>query len=125
LFDVIALIKGFLNSLSLFWEHVLLGFFENMSHLVDLFDQSWILHLPLLVILLFEKSIFFSIENFLLPLIFLVRANNQEESLLEGSSTLFSLIFELRIQGIVDHETLMDCKLTSHFCEITHSLIQV
>jgi hypothetical protein len=72
LFEIIALIESFLDSLSFLREHVLLGFFENMPHFVDLFDQSWILHLPLLVILLFEKFIFFSIQHFLLPLIFLV-----------------------------------------------------
>jgi hypothetical protein len=44
---------------------------------------------------------------------------------LEGSPTLLSLVLEVRVQAIVYHEALVDCKLTGHAHQITYLLVKV
>jgi hypothetical protein len=44
---------------------------------------------------------------------------------LETGSTLLSLVLELRVQGIINHEALVHSQLTGHSNKIAHSLVQV
>lgn len=101
------------------------GFFVIISHLVQFLDQCWILHLPRFVILLLEQSIFFLLKNLLGALEFELGALNEQVGFLEAGATLLPLVLELGIQGVVDHESLMDREFASHAHEIADPLIQV
>lgn len=125
LLEVVALIKHFLDLLTLLWKHVLLGFIVVISHLVNLLDECWVLHLPLLVVLLLEQFELFLFENLVSPSILDLGTLDQKEGFLETSSSLLSLILELRIEVVIDEEPLMYSQLTSHAHQVTHSLIQV
>ena len=69
LLEILALVLHFLESLGSLWQHVLLSLFVVSSHFVDLLDQSWILDLPLLVVLLFEQLELVSLEKLSLFLV--------------------------------------------------------
>jgi len=114
LLEVLGFIEELLELLWFLWQHVVLGFIKVVSDFVHLLDHSWIFYLPLLVILLFKEAIFLGIDNFLSSQVLLFRSQNEEVRLLETSSTLFSLILELSVQTIVDHEPLVHCQFSSH-----------
>lgn len=114
LLEVLTLVKQLLDLLSSLGQHQVLGFLVVVSDFVQFFDQCGVLHLPCLVVLLFEQSIFFLLEELLGTLEFEFRALNKQKRFLETSSTLLSLIFELRVQSIVNHEALVDGQLSSH-----------
>jgi hypothetical protein len=43
-----------------------------------------------------------------MSLVFLIGAQHQKEGLGKTGSTLFSLVLELGVKSVVDHEALMD-----------------
>lgn len=96
-----------MDSLSLLWKHILLGLVIVVSHLINFLDNLRVLNLPLFVVLLLEKLELFSLKQLLSSGVLEFGALNQKVSFLETGSSLFSLIFELRIEGIVDHVALM------------------
>lgn len=50
---------------------------------------------------------------------------SEQECFLEAGSALLSLVLELTVQSVVDHVSLMDGELTSHFDEVADSLVEV
>jgi len=97
LLEVLALVKHLLNNLCLLREHILFGIVVVIPHLVYFLDERWVLHLPLLVILLLEQLELLSIQDFLGFSVLHLRSLSQEVSLLETGSSLFSLVLELRV----------------------------
>ena len=50
---------------------------------------------------------------------------HKQEGFLETGSALLSLILELRVESVVDHETLMNGQLSRHTNQIADSLVQI
>ena len=122
---ILRLVHQFLDSLCFCRKHKLFDFIIILSYSVNFFHDSWILYLPLFIILLFEELIFFLLNQYFCPFIFSFGSLNQKICFNETCSPLFSLIFELWIQLIIYHKSLMNCKFTSFSYELTHSLIKV
>jgi len=123
LLEVLRLIPEFLNLLGLLRQHVFLGLTVIISCRVHGLNQSRVLNLPLLVILLLEQLDLLLFEKLLGIVIFEFGALNEEEGFLETCSSLFSLIFELGIQGVVDHVSLMHSQLTCQAEEVADTLV--
>ena len=100
------------------------GFFVIISNLVKLFNQCGVLDFPRFIILLLKQLILFSLKDLRSSLEFILRSLHEQKCLLETSSSLFSLVFELTIKLIVNHESLMNSKLTLHPDEFTNPLIK-
>ena len=111
--------------MGLLWKHELLRLLEVISHLVNYFDQSWVLDLPLFVILFLEQLCFLLVKDSLAVCVFELGSLSEQECFLETGSALFSLVLELAVQSVVDHVSLMDGELTSHFYEVADSLVEV
>lgn len=109
----------------LLWKHELFGLFEVISHLVDFFDKSWVLNLPLFVILFLEQLCFLLVKDSLAVYVFQLCSLSKQECFLEAGSALLSLVLELTVQRVVDHVALMHGELTSHFYEVADSLVEV
>lgn len=86
----------------------MLGFLIVISDLIKFFNEGRILYLPCLIVLLLEQPVFFLLQQLLSSLEFEFGTLNQQKGLLETGSSLFSLIFELRVKSIVHHEALMN-----------------
>jgi len=114
-----------LHLLRLLWKHELFGFFEVISDLVDFFDESWVLNLPLFIVLFLEQLCFLLVKDSLAVYVFELCSLSKQECFLEAGSALLSLVLELAVQSVVDHVALMDGELTSHFYEVADSLVEV
>lgn len=107
LLEVLALVQELLDLLGLFWEHILLALFVVVSDFVDLLNQGWVLNLPLLIVLLLEQLVLFSLECFMGLLVFEIGSLDEQICFLETCSSLFPLILELGIEAIIYHVPLM------------------
>lgn len=111
--------------LRLLWEHELFGLLKVVPDLVDFFDESWVLDLPLFIVLFLEQLCFLLVKDSLAVHVFQLCSLGEQECFLEAGSALFSLVLELAVQSVVDHVALMDGELTSHFYEVADSLVEV
>lgn len=125
LLEVLTFIQKLLQSLGLFWEHELLGLLEVVSDLVYFFDHSWVLDVPSFVVLFSKQLDFLSVEGLACILKPSIRPYHEGMSLSKCCRTLVSLIFELRVELVVDHESLMDGEFSCHLHDIAHSLVQI
>lgn len=125
LLEVLTLVKQFLYLLGPLRQHQVFRLLVVIPHFVELLDESGILNFPLFIILLFEQLVLLLFKKFLSPNKLEFRALNQKECLLETCTALLSLILELCVQRVIDHETLMNWQLTSHAYHITDSLVQI
>ena len=125
LLEVLTLIEQFLHLLRPLRQHQVLRLLVIVAHLVQLLDQCWVLHFPLLVVLLLEQFVLLLLQELLRSLELELGALHQQEGLLEACAPLLSLVLELRVQCVIDHETLMDRELARHAHEIADSLVQI
>ena len=65
------------------------------------------------------------LEYFLCSLELEFGALHKQEGFLETSSALLSLILELCVESVVDHETLMNGQLSRHTNQIADSLVKI
>lgn len=103
----------------------MLGLVEVVPDLVHFLDGSRVFDLPLFVVLLSEeldfdriKVLSFSLEPFLSNLDHLV-------GFFKGGSSLFSLVLELRVKLVVDHESLVNGQVGSGVHQVAHPLVHV